>query len=228
MESAPTSEDTVPNPTPAPAASVFLTSWWASSESAAATELDRLADIWDTVDLSGIRQILFYQSVDGATCLLYVECDPAQTMSPRENQLPADFGGHRLSEFRRERTIVVDAHLLAEIPSPGEVVVVASFDVDGPERQRVVIDSVVERIAASQASDQQGLAQADFHTSVDGTRVLNFALWESDEAHESFLDSRSRHTNLRVTTETPGVRPIGFTRYHLKRSRIGSVQSNVS
>ncbi len=203
------------------AASVFLTQWWVPTKTSAVAELDRLADIWDAVALpSWVRTLRFYKSVDETTCLMYAECEPEHTLAPLVQQLPAGYSGRRLSEFIHEGTVLVDptpsgAHQSA----PGPVVVVASFDVDGPERQRAVVDSVVQRISESSVSDQEGLISADLYTSVDGTRVLNFATWTTDDAHERFLMSRSRHTNLKVTTEIPGVRPIGFVRYHLVRSR---------
>jgi len=40
----------------------------------------------------------------------------------------------------------------------------------------------------------------------------------TDEAHETFLAGSTRATALRISTTTPGVRPIGFTRYHLHES----------
>lgn len=48
--------------------------------------------------------------------------------------------------------------------------------------------------------------------------MINFAEWTSDQEHITFLEGATRHRSLRLATDTPGVRPIGFTRYHLYRA----------
>ncbi|MFI6683392.1 antibiotic biosynthesis monooxygenase [Streptomyces sp. NPDC050485] len=66
---------------------------------------------------------------------------------------------------------------------PGCVVVVdVEFEGPDPERQRAWVDTVFEALDSDPTPPQGGIA-AHFHTSVDGTRVLNYALWESERAH---------------------------------------------
>lgn len=68
------------------------------------------------------------------------------------------------------------------------------------------------------AEQREGMLSAHFHASTDGSRVLNYAEWTSDAAHLAFLESAARAATLRATGATPGVRPIGFRRFHLHHS----------
>jgi hypothetical protein len=91
--------------------------------------------------------------------------------------------------------------------------VVATFDVDGPGRQRSIINAIADALVDSLQDRHPGMLSANFHSSVDGSRVLNYAEWTSEAEHVAFLEGATRVTTLRISTTTPGVRPIGFTRY---------------
>lgn len=137
----------------------------------------------------GLLTLSRYVSVDGDTVLAYGQA----AGTPPE--LPGT------TRYRRGRAVV----LAAGTPA---CVVVATFDVDGPGRQQVIIDAI-----AGSLTEAPGLLSANFHTSIDGGRVLNYAEWTSEEEHVAFLDGATRATTLRVSNATPGVRPIGFVRY---------------
>ncbi|MGW6905614.1 antibiotic biosynthesis monooxygenase [Streptomyces sp. NPDC054940] len=66
---------------------------------------------------------------------------------------------------------------------PGCIVIV-DIEFEGPdaERQRAWVDAVVEAVEAEPNPNAGGIA-AHFHLSTDGTRVLNYAEWESAQAH---------------------------------------------
>ncbi|MFJ8359473.1 antibiotic biosynthesis monooxygenase [Streptomyces sp. NPDC093984] len=67
--------------------------------------------------------------------------------------------------------------------TPGCVVIVdVEFDGPDPERQRAWVDAVVEALE-SESNPRPGGIGAHFHLSTDGTRVLNYAEWESAQAH---------------------------------------------
>ncbi|PWK89544.1 antibiotic biosynthesis monooxygenase [Lentzea atacamensis] len=92
-------------------------------------------------------------------------------------------------------------------------VITAAFDVDGPERQRHIVDALAD--AASRVEPFPGALSAHFHLSVDGTRVLNYAEWTSLEAHDRAVENAELDEIYRISLETPGVRPTRGRAYHL-------------
>ncbi|WJV48122.1 antibiotic biosynthesis monooxygenase [Streptomyces flavofungini] len=98
----------------------------------------------------------------------------------------------------------------------GEVgcVVTPVFDVDGPERQRHFIDEVFAM--TKHVPPMPGAIAAHFHTSTDGTRVLNYAEWSDEQAHINLVSADDpRGIRRRITGEIPGVRPCGYRRWRL-------------
>jgi len=66
---------------------------------------------------------------------------------------------------------------------PGCIVIVdVEFEGPDPDRQRSWVDAVFEALANEPAPHPGGIS-AHFHLSTDGTRVLNYAEWESAQAH---------------------------------------------
>jgi hypothetical protein len=165
---------------------VLITTWHVADEPSG---LARVESDPEAVRALGLLTHSRFVSVDGSIVLAYGQA----TGEPPE--VP---GAVR---YRLGRTVV-----LAE--GTPACVVAATFDVDGPGRQQAIIDTIAESL-----TDAPGLLSANFHTSVDGGRVLNYAEWTSEEAHIAFLDGATRATTLRISNTTPGVRPIGFVRY---------------
>lgn len=66
------------------------------------------------------------------------------------------------------------------------VIVEAEFDGPDPARQRAWVDTVFEALGEEAALPAGGIA-AHFHVSTDGTRVINYAEWESAEHHIAAL-----------------------------------------
>lgn len=62
--------------------------------------------------------------------------------------------------------------------------VVVYFHVQA-EKQQELVDTIREMIEAF-TSKQSGLVSTNIHRSEDGTRVLNYAQWESREYYEAF------------------------------------------
>ncbi|MFC8229188.1 antibiotic biosynthesis monooxygenase [Streptomyces sp. NPDC057287] len=72
-------------------------------------------------------------------------------------------------------------------PEPGCVVTVdIRFDGPDPARQRGWVDTVFEALGSDPAPAPGGIS-AHFHLSTDGTRVLNYAEWETARAHADAL-----------------------------------------
>ena len=101
--------------------------------------------------------------------------------------------------------------------TPGAIVVVR-VDTDGPDVARTWIDAVFDALAGDDGLPAGGIG-AFFHVSPDGTHVLNYAEWESAEAHRRALAATGggiAQGPLWDKVQTmPGVRPQSVTRFHL-------------
>lgn len=101
---------------------------------------------------------------------------------------------------------------------PGCVVIV-DVEFDGPDaaRQRAWVDAVFEALESDSGLHPGGIA-GHFHISLDGTRVLNYAEWESAEAHREVLagpgDGVGSTTPQWAKVQSfPGVTGCGVNRY---------------
>jgi hypothetical protein len=193
--------------------SVHVAQWYVPDREAGAEALDKAVEQWrGTAWPTGILSFNAYLSTEHDTVLTYV-----QTADPGAHRAFTagleGLAGAQTVEYTLTRAIVLN---------PGPLVpasfVVASFDVDGPGPQEDIVASVSGALEQAPGGQHPGLISANFHLSTDGTRVLNYAEWTSDEAHISFLEGATRAATLRATDVTPGVRPIGFKRYHLLHS----------
>lgn len=105
-------------------------------------------------------------------------------------------------------------------PEPGCVVVV-DVEFEGPDagRQRAWADAVAEAMAADPAPPA-GLIAAHFHISLDGTRVVNYAEWSSEQAHIDALAAPGEGIGSpsplwERVHRFPGRRSDTVRRYHL-------------
>ncbi|WP_432189367.1 antibiotic biosynthesis monooxygenase [Streptomyces sp. Tue6028] len=101
---------------------------------------------------------------------------------------------------------------------PGCVVIVdVEFESPDPGRQRAWVDAVLEALEGEPNPHPGGIG-AHFHLGTDGTRVLNYAEWESAEAHIEALaapgDGIGSTTALWERVQTwPGLKSSTVTRY---------------
>ncbi|OAR26411.1 antibiotic biosynthesis monooxygenase [Streptomyces sp. ERV7] len=102
--------------------------------------------------------------------------------------------------------------------TPGCIVIVdVEFEGPDPERQRAWVDGVFEALATDPDLPPGGVS-AHFHTSLDGTRVLNYAEWESEQAHLDALAAPGAGVGSKTpqwarVQNHPGVTGGGVTRY---------------
>lgn len=191
-------------------ATVFVGQRHVPDPESARSVLKEITEAWSTATWPpGILSTSCYLSTGGETVLTYVQCADDGNSQVSFATLPESVGVGAV-EYRMTGSAVPRA--AAGTPS---CVVVATFDVDGPERQEKVIGNLLTALDGPEVEQPPGMLSANFHASTDGTRVLNYAEWTSDEAHEAFLVSAAHRTTRRVSGDVPGVRPIGFKRYHL-------------
>ena len=67
----------------------------------------------------------------------------------------------------------------------GNVVTVINVFETKPEQQQEVIDQWIRFVEA--VPDEPGMIGAALHRSTDGTRVVNYAQWRSEEDFENFV-----------------------------------------
>ncbi|MDX3518058.1 antibiotic biosynthesis monooxygenase [Streptomyces scabiei] len=121
-----------------------------------------------------------------------------------------------LGRYRRHRSLTGGGDRAARVP--GCVVIVdVEFEGPDPARQRAWVDAVTEALAAEPDPHPGGIS-AHFHLGTDGTRVLNYAEWETARHHIDALaapgDGVGSPSALWQRVQTwPGLRSSTVTRY---------------
>ncbi|MDG9715148.1 antibiotic biosynthesis monooxygenase [Streptomyces sp. DH24] len=178
---------------------------------------------WPAADLLGYH---LYTGHDGSTLMHYSQWRSEQAYEAfvkthrqeRNDEIDTAVPGIerlRLGRFRHYRS--------AGAPDwggrvPGCVVIVdVEFEGPDPERQRAWVDAVLEALDSDPRQHPGGIA-AHFHLSTDGTRVLNYAEWESARAHIDALaapgDGIGGPTEQwRRVRNWPGLKSSTVTRY---------------
>jgi hypothetical protein len=199
----------------ADSAAVHVTQWHVPDRAAGTATVRQALEQWSRADWpAGLLSFSAYLNTEGDTTLTYTQTDGSGAHRGFAAELNGLAGAGSV-DYTLHRSIVLDTQPL--VPA---AFVVASFDTDGPGPQRAIVDSVSDALERAPASQHPGMISANFHLSADGSRVLNYAEWTSDEAHIAFLEGATRAATLRATHDTPGVRPIGFRRYRLVGSLI--------
>ncbi|MCX5203233.1 antibiotic biosynthesis monooxygenase [Streptomyces sp. NBC_00237] len=195
---------------------VYISYWYVEGAKQGRALLDAAMAAWQSTPWpEGILSVSCYLSTDEDVVLTYAQCtdDSVHRAFAAGLALPEGPASAPPVEYRLHRDVLVD--LAGQIPG---ALVAASFDVDGSERQHSIVDAIVRTVEGASAEEQAGLIAAHFHLSVDGSRVFNFAEWTTDEAHIEFLGGELSRRSLQIANDMPGVRPLGFRRYHLHRS----------
>ncbi|WP_158894565.1 antibiotic biosynthesis monooxygenase family protein [Amycolatopsis anabasis] len=148
-----------------------------------------------------------FLSTDGANVLAYIQC----TSERPSADLPGlrTLGAEPIA-YRVYRSLTTPE----ETRVPG-CLVTALFTVDGPERQRRFVDSLIA--ALPEDDGHPGAISAHFHLSLDGGWMLNYTEWTSQEAHGEAAASGAHDDLHDLFANTPGVQPLGGKRYHLHR-----------
>jgi heme-degrading monooxygenase HmoA len=120
---------------------------------------------------------------------------------------------HGITPYRLYRSFVPDGP-----PRSCGCVVVITFETDGREWQRRLVDWLVDRLPDN--PPHPGNIANHFHLSTDGTRVFNYTEWTDKEAHRDVVEN-----DLREDDEVPqmidamdGVKGLGYKRFTHHRS----------
>lgn len=150
-----------------------------------------------------------FGSVDGETLLTYAQWTSDEAYRAFA-AAPSGKGETLLRRAQPIRYVPYRSSVLDPATKP-TILVAPTFDVDGPDRQERSIDALVD---GPLSKPFPGLVASHFHASLDGSRVLNWAEWATEAAHDAFMDSALPAECLDAIT-MPGVRGIGGKRYTL-------------
>ncbi|MGW2224690.1 hypothetical protein [Streptomyces formicae] len=107
-------------------------------------------------------------------------------------------------------------HLLDLIHPDAGTVLISEWRTGTPERTRAAADAVIQEWAAAEAPPAR-LAQHLF-VATDGTGLLHYAQWTSDEDHLAWARAYRTAVISRVDTLVPGIERPGLNRTRLHRS----------
>lgn len=172
----------------------FFSTWRTGTPERQRQAVDAIARTWErrpwpAEDLRGYH---VYTGHDGSTLLHHSQWANEQAYEAfvkthrqeRVDEIDTAVPGIErlaLNRYRRYRSATRDDRAAAVVP--GCVVIVdVEFEGPDPDRQRAWVDAVFEALE-SEPDPRPGGISAHFHLGTDGTRVLNYAEWESAEAH---------------------------------------------
>ncbi|MFF1375214.1 antibiotic biosynthesis monooxygenase [Streptomyces sp. NPDC058308] len=188
---------TLPDPARQDGGLTFLSTWSTGTPERQQATLDAIAKAWESRPWphEGLLSYTVYAGVDGSTVMhrsqwrddaAYQDffASSGNGRDARNTDIDAAVPGIErlgLNKTRLYRSWTDGGG--REGREPGAIVVAqADFEGPGDGRPRAWADAAIEALDAGPA-DGRGLYAAHFHLSTDGGRVLNYAEWESEEAH---------------------------------------------
>ncbi|MGW7368554.1 antibiotic biosynthesis monooxygenase [Streptomyces sp. NPDC054841] len=161
--------------------------------------VEAIARAWQRRDWPdvGLLSYSVYTSNDGTTLLHYSQWtgedayqDFLRTFrDERNDEIDAAVPGIERLGLRSYVPYRSGGRAAGDTTEPGCVVIVeADFDGPDPARQRDWVDAVFTALDNDPHTHPGGIS-AHFHISTDGARVLNYAEWESEQAHREALEA---------------------------------------
>ncbi|MFF0681926.1 antibiotic biosynthesis monooxygenase [Streptomyces tendae] len=207
----------------------FFSTWRVGTPERQRQTVDAIARTWErrpwpAEDLRGYH---VYTGHDGSTLLHHSQWASEQAYEAfvkthrqeRVDEIDTAVPGIErlgLGRYRRYRSTRPEGPAAAVVP--GCIVIVeVEFEGPDPDRQRAWVDAVFEALQ-SEPNPRPGGLSAHFHLSTDGTRVLNYAEWESAQAHIDALaapgDGVGSSTSQWERVQTwPGLKSSTVNRY---------------
>lgn len=96
------------------------------------------------------------------------------------------------------------------------MIVLVSFATESATVGRALVDALLAHHPAHTGEPYpEGMGGNHFHLALDGSRLLNYAEFTDEQAHERVLGARLRDGDdvPELIAATPGVTPLGFERY---------------
>ncbi|SED64279.1 antibiotic biosynthesis monooxygenase [Streptomyces sp. TLI_105] len=185
---------------------VLVSTWRVGTPERQRAAVEAIRTAWESRAWPDLGLLSYSVAIgtDGDTLLHYSQWTEQQAYDDfvrtyrddRNAEIDAAVPGIERVELRRygpiHRSAVRGGTGTAELPG---VVVVVEADFDGAEegRREDWVDAVFTALDGDTATrPAYGGVSAQFHLSVDGGRVLNYAEWESEQAHVEWLADDAR------------------------------------
>ncbi|MEV0089294.1 antibiotic biosynthesis monooxygenase [Saccharopolyspora sp. NPDC050642] len=225
-----TSTASLPDIVRADAGLVLMSEWTVGTPERQQAATAAAMSVWDHLAWpDGLLSYSCLTSTDGDTLLHYSQWTDAAAHAgfkrsdppERVQQIFAEVPGierHGVVEYQRYRSLVLG-------DGRSGCVVAVSFETDGHETARHFVDTLLdEQPGLAQRTDVEppaGMLANHFHISADGTRVVNYAEFADEDAHRRIVasDLRDGDDVPQLISTTPGLRLLGFKRFHRWRTR---------
>ncbi|CAM5483143.1 antibiotic biosynthesis monooxygenase [Streptomyces narbonensis] len=182
---------------------VLVSTWSVGTPERQRAAVEAVRKAWESREWPDPRLLGYtvYCGTDGDTLLQYAQWATHEAYDDfvhtrrddRDAEIDAAVPGIERVEPHRYappyRTAVLNEESAGAVPG---LVAAVEVEFDGPDagRQRAWVDSVFTALAQDEGSQRiPGAIGAQFHLSADGTRALDLAEWESEQAHTAWLMS---------------------------------------
>jgi len=156
----------------------------------------------------GLLSVSYFVSFDDDKVATYAQWSGEDAVTGLDGPEPIVYRLHRSGAMAGDTRV------------PGCIVFV-EVESEDADLARSWIDSVFTALG-SETEPHPGGISAHFYVSTDGKRVLNYAAWTDPEAHRKAVGdpaapgvAKSMSAEWQRVRNTPGITPIGFTRYGL-------------
>ncbi|WP_411092056.1 antibiotic biosynthesis monooxygenase [Streptomyces sp. 049-1] len=171
----------------------FFSTWRVGTPERQRLTVDAVARTWERRPwpADGLLGYHVYTGHDGSTLLHHSQWASEQAYEAfvkthrqeRVDEIDTAVPGIERLALGRYRRYRSGTRETGTAPVPGCVVIVdVEFESPDPGRQRAWVDAVFEALE-SEPEQHPGGISAHFHLGTDGARVLNYAEWESAQAH---------------------------------------------
>ncbi|WP_447036668.1 antibiotic biosynthesis monooxygenase [Streptomyces sp. DSM 118878] len=217
------STGTHPDPARADVGLTFVSTWRTGSPERQRDTLIAIARAWESRPWPhpGLLSYNVYAGSDGSTIMHYSQWRDEEAYGEffahagngrdaRNADIDAAVPGIERLGLTRTRLYRSGPGAGRERREPGAIVTVrVDFDAPDPGRARAWVDGVLDALGADPV-ERPGLLAAHFHVSTDGATVINYAEWESEQAHIEALAAAgdgigSPTPEWRRVREFPGV-----------------------
>lgn len=156
--------------------------------------IDTIISFLDTVKQQpGFVSASLHKSLDGLRVANYAQWKSLEDYEAFANNAEVQALGAKLSEFPKPDSHVYEVVIsrskpegsVPKITKGGFLTHFAEFRMK-PENQKPMLDLARSEIV--KAMENPGLISANFHRSLDGTRVLNYGQWRSQADFEAILE----------------------------------------
>lgn len=208
---------------------VFASTWRVGTPERQRATVDAIAKAWESRDWPAVGLLSYsvYIGTDGDTLLHYSQWTDEEAYQEFVRTLREDRNAEIDAAVPGIVRVGIDRYTLYRSTPLGDgndaripgCIVIVDVQFDGPDadRQRAWVDAVFEALETDPNSAPGGIS-GHFHIGVDGTKVLNYAEWESEQAHVEALAGPgsgvgSATPQWAKVQSYPGVTGGGVTRY---------------